>query len=98
MTKKERYKVVNISGVEVELIQTITKNKNGTFGDDAVTLHISPDTYIHMTGAQSKRFARQLLRMAQNLMTAEERQDVSDTPIITIPGNLLNMLKHGKEN
>lgn len=87
--------VENISGADVALVQTITK-QGDRFGDDAVTLCLSPDTYIHMTGAQAKRFARQLLRMAQDLMTAQERTDVSDTPIYTIPDEMIKLLnRHG---
>lgn len=88
-------KIENQNGIEIYMqptqVETISA-EGRHHGDDEIMLSIDrPEDYdtdliqgdtlmLHFSKTQARKFARQLLRMAHNLMTAEERADISDTP------------------
>lgn len=110
---KPTINVANANGIDLTMrhAQVQVTSCDGTHpGDDEILLFVADvEQYetdliqngcllLHFTKSQAQRLARQLLRMAQDLMTAEQRTDMEDTPIITISPELLNRLNHGKDN
>lgn len=105
---KQTIKIDNANGIELNMhhTQVCVTSQNGTApSDDQILLFVADveqyetdliqdgNLCLHFTKSQAKRFARQLLRMAQDLLTAEERADISDTPIITITPDLLKQAR-----
>lgn len=105
--KDEAINVTNANGIDVKLYRALTRieDENGTHpGDDMLMLAVESykafdtdfcqngNAILNFTKSQAKRFARQLLRVAQDLMTAEERADTGDTPVLTISPGLLKKL------
>lgn len=101
---KQPIEIANANGIGAYLHHARTEitDQHGTHpGDDCVMLLIPKyrqyDTELYQSGdmvlsfskSQAQRFARQLLRMAQGLLTADQRTDMEDTPIITVSPELL---------
>ena len=102
------YSVENQNGIELYMrhtqIETISVFSRHP-GDDEIALTIDrPEEYdsdliqngvmmLHFNKAQAKKFARQLLRMAQNLCTAEERAEARSNERIIIPTELLDKVR-----
>lgn len=92
----------NKIGVYLHHARTEITDQSGTHpGDDCVMLSIpnyleydtelcqDGDMVLSFSKSQAQRLARQLFRMAKELMTADQRADMEDTPIITVSPKLL---------
>lgn len=102
------YNVENQNRIELILrhtqVETISAEGKHP-GDDEIALTIDrPEDYdtdliqngvlmLHFNKAQAKKLARQLLRMAQNLCTAEERAEARGNERIIIPTELLDKVR-----
>lgn len=104
MEKKKAYNIPNRNGIDATLYhaQTFIEGSAGERpGDDELMLVIpdfeqyetdlcqAGDITLSFSKSQAQRLARQLLRLSRDLMTAEERADMGDTPIIAVPSELL---------
>lgn len=103
------YSVENQNGIELYMrhtqVETISAAEGRHPGDDEIALTIDrPEDYdsdliqngvmmLHFNKAQAKKLARQLLRMAQNLCTAEERAEARSNERIIIPTELLDKVR-----
>lgn len=102
------YSVENQNGIELYMRHTqveIISAGVSALGDDEIALTIDkPEEYetdliqngvimLHFSKAQAKKLARQLLRMAQNLCTAEERAEARSNERIIIPTELLDKVR-----
>ena len=102
------YSVENQIGIKLYMrhTQVETVSSSGKHpGDDEIALTIDkPEEYdtdliqngvlmLHFNKAQAKKLARQLLRMAQNLCTAEERAEARSNERIIIPTELLDKVR-----
>ena len=102
------YSVENQNGIELYMRHTqveIISAGVSALGDDEIALTIDkPEEYetdliqngvlmLHFNKAQAKKLARQLLRMAQNLCTAEERAEARSNERIIIPTELLDKVR-----
>lgn len=101
---KQPIEIANANGIGVYLHHARTEitDQYGTHpSDDCIMMSIPKykhyetdlcqhgDMTLSFSKSQAQRFARQLLRLSRDLMTAEERADMSDTPIIVVPSELL---------
>lgn len=101
------YSVENQIGIKLYMRHTqVEISAEGRHpGDDEIALTIDkPEEYdtdliqngvlmLHFNKAQAKKLARQLLRMAQNLCTAEERAEARSNERIIIPTELLDKVR-----
>lgn len=102
---KQPLEIANANGIGAYLHHARTEitGQSGTHpGDDCIIMSIPKykqydtdlcqhgDMTLSFSKSQAQRFARQLLRLSHDLMTAEERANISDTPIVVIPSELLN--------
>lgn len=96
--------IANANGIGAYLHHARTEitGQSGTYpGDDCIIISIpnfkqydtdlcqQGDITLSFSKSQAQRLARQLNRMAQELMTAEERAEMNDKPIVTVPAELL---------
>lgn len=101
---KPTINVANANGIGAYLHHARTEitGQSGTYpGDDCIIISIpnyrqygtdlcqQGDIALSFSKSQAQRLARQLNRMAQELMTAEERAEMNDKPIVTVPAELL---------
>lgn len=101
---KQPIEIANANGIGAYLHHARTEitDQHGTHpGDDCIIISIpnykqydtdlcqQGDITLSFSKSQAQRLARQLLRLSRGLMTAEERADMGDTPIIAVPSELL---------
>lgn len=102
------YSIENQNGIELYMrhtqVETISAEGRHPGNDEIMLTIDQPEEYdtdliqngvlmLNFSKAQAKRFARQLLRMAQNLCTAEERAEARNNERVIIPTELLDKIR-----
>lgn len=101
---KSTIKIDNTNGIDLLLCHTEVQvtSADGTHpGDDELLLFVANveqyetdliqhgNLCLHFSASQARRLARRLWQMSRQLLTAQERADIGDTPKMTVPTNLL---------